>query len=585
MIAVALVLAALAAQEQPPSGFAGTAAGKAPKVEIPWNRFYDYEGIHGLMDRLEAAHPTLVSHRVIGHSVENREMRVYTLNQPATGKDTEKPAMWIDGNVHGNEVQGSEAVVYTAWYLLENYGANERVTELVDGSTFYFLPMVNPDGRASWFRDAHDSSSSRSGRRPIDDDQDGVADEDGADDLDGDGHIGQMWKHLPGDGTHRRNPDDPRIFEPVAPNEFGVKGDWVSVGEEGFDNDGDGRTNEDDAGGYDMNRAWPSMWAPDFVQNGAGPYPLFWPETRAIARFLIEHPNVAALQSFHNNGGMILRGPGAKDFGEYPNEDVRVFDALGRDGEKMLPFYKYMVIWKDLYTVWGGFATWGYEGLGVISFTNEMWSSDRLFPTETRGDNFDRASFQKQRFLFNDLLMSGDAFVDWHPVQHPFFGEVLVGGFKKDWGRVPPSFMIEEEAHRNALFCLKHAAEMPKVVLEKLEVAPLGDGLLAVDATFANEHLIPTRTERARQVKLGAPDVFSIRGEKLEVVAGGFRTDRWRPERIELAEREPARLLSERGIRGEGKIQVRWLVRGAGTFEVEWRGEKARTCRGGGRLP
>jgi hypothetical protein len=325
------------------------------------------------------------------------------------------------------------------------------------------------------------------------------------------------------------------------------------------------------------------------VQNGAGPYPLYWPETRAIARFLLEHPNLAALQSFHNNGGMILRGPGAKDFGDYPADDVRVFDALGRDGEKMLPFYRYMIIWKDLYTVWGGFATWGYEGLGVIAFTNEMWSTDRLFPTERRperGDaDFDFGSFQKRRFAFNDLLMSGDAFVDWHPVQHPFYGEVLVGGFRKDWGRVPPSFMIEEEAHRNALFCLKHASEMPKVVIEKLDVASLGDGLFAVDATFANEHLIPTRTERARQMKIGTPDVFSIRGDGVEVIAGGVRTDRFRPERLELAEREPARLVSERGIRGEAKVQTRWLVRGKGAFTVEWRGEKARAASREGRLP
>ena len=36
-------------------------------------------------------------------------------------------------------------------------------TQLVDGSTFYLLPMVNPDGRAAWFRDAHNPNSSRSG--------------------------------------------------------------------------------------------------------------------------------------------------------------------------------------------------------------------------------------------------------------------------------------------------------------------------------------------------------------------------------------------------------------------------------------
>jgi len=46
----------------------------------------------------------------------------------------------------------------------------------------------------------------------------------------------------------------------VPPNDEGRKGDWILLGEEGIDNDGDGRINEDDPGGYDMNRAWPSSW-------------------------------------------------------------------------------------------------------------------------------------------------------------------------------------------------------------------------------------------------------------------------------------------------------------------------------------
>ena len=117
MIALAILCAlALPQDGGEPGGFAGTPAGKHPVVEIAWNRLYDIDELYALMDRIEAAHPGLLSHQVIGHSVENREMRVYTLNQPTTGRDVEKPAMWIDGNVHGNEVQGGEAVAYVAWW-------------------------------------------------------------------------------------------------------------------------------------------------------------------------------------------------------------------------------------------------------------------------------------------------------------------------------------------------------------------------------------------------------------------------------------------------------------------------------------
>jgi hypothetical protein len=565
------VLLLLAAQ----GAFPGTPVGHKPRVEIPWNRLVDTLELYALFDRVEAAFPDLVRHEVIGTSVEGREMRVYTLNDAANGPADDKPAMWIDGNVHGNEVQGGEAVLYALWYLCENR-AEPKVKELLDHAAFYLLPTQNPDGRAHWFEKANDPSSSRSGVQPFDDDQDGRLDEDPPNDLDGDGQITQMRKHVPGQGTHRQDPDDPRILVPVPQNDEGRRGDWVLLGEEGIDDDGDGAVNEDDVGGYDMNRAWPSLWEPEHVQGGAGPYPLSWPETRCIARFLLEHRNVAALQSFHNAGGMILRGPGAEPFGEYEREDVRVFDEIGRTGEKMLPFYRYMVIWKDLYTVYGGFATWGYEGLGIISFTNEMWNSEQL-PGRGREGGGGPGGWQRDRLQLDDRLMLGSGYVDWHPFHHPLYGEIEIGGFRKDTGRVPPSFLIEEMVHRNAMFCLEHARNMPIVRLEDAQVSDLGGGVKAVDVVFRNLHAIPTRTARAASQHIGEPDTFTCAGDGVEVIAGGFRTDRWRPERIELAKREPARLLREDGIGSREDVRVRWLVRGDGAkVRVAWSGEKAR---------
>jgi len=556
----------LAVPRQSSEGFPGLAAGRAPQVEIPWNRLYDYPEIHEHLDRLVAQWPGMFSYEVIGTSVEGREMRVYTLNDPSTGPAEAKPAMWVDANVHGNEVQGSEGVIYLAWYLLENQGSNERVTELLKRSSFYLLPMVNPDGRASWFNAAHSASSSRSGVKPLDRDRDGAADEDGPDDLNGDGHIVQMRKHLPGRGTHRLNQDDPRVMERV-PADAGVRGDWIYLGREGIDNDGDGRTNEDGLGGYDMNRAWPSYWMPDHVQYGAGPYPLYWPEARCIARFLIEHTNVAAVQSYHNAGGMILRGPGAEAYGSYPSADLRVYDELGEDGEKMLPFYRYMVIWKDLYSVFGGFVTWTYEGLGIISFTNELWTRSRNSPDE-RLDG-------EGRHWFDDHLLMGAGFVDWESYEHPLYGAIEIGGFKKDVGRVPPTFLIEEMLHRNAMFCIRHAEAMPEVEIEEPEITDLGGGVVAVDVRFRNDSEIPTRTAVASQKKIGVPDRFRIEGPGIEVLAGGFRSDRFRPERIELAEHDTARLLREAGIGGRSEVHVRWILRGGGEVTILFEAEKA----------
>lgn len=557
------------AQAPQPRGFPGTPLDR-PRVEIPFNRLYDDVEIYALLDRLAAIWPQYLRHEVIGRSHEGRELRVYTLNVPATGLDREKPAMWVDANVHGNEIQGSEVCVYLLWYLLENYGTNARITELCDRVAFYVMPLVNPDGRASWVHGAHNAHSSRTGTMPEDDDRDGLLDEDGPNDLDGDGHITMMRKHVPGEGDWRLDPDDPRLMQRVPPNERGIRGDWMLLGSEGLDSDGDGRIGEDSVGGYDMNRAWPSMWRPEHVQGGAGAYPLYWPETRAIADFLIERENVAAVQSFHNAGGMILRGPGAEDFGEYPRADLRVYDELGKDGERMLPFYRYMIIWKDLYTVFGGFVTWTYEGLGIISFTNELWNSDQMFAGKT-----DPAIRDAQRW-FDDKLLSGGGFVPWKPYQHPLYGEIEIGGFRKDVGRVPPSFMIEEMLHRNALFCIAHAEAMPAVRIEEPTLTELGGGLRAIDVLFRNERAIPTRSARAAEKKIGTPDLITLEGDGIEVLAGGLRRDRWRSEELELAEHSPARLVHESGIAGRSELRLRWIVRGSGEARIAFKSAKAR---------
>ena len=70
-----------------------------------------------------------------------------TITNFAKGDEAEKPAFWIDGGIHANEIQGPEVALYTAWYLLETYGRQESATRLLDERVFYILPMMSPDSR------------------------------------------------------------------------------------------------------------------------------------------------------------------------------------------------------------------------------------------------------------------------------------------------------------------------------------------------------------------------------------------------------------------------------------------------------
>ncbi len=552
------------------------------KSTLRFDHYRDVPELIAESKALAAAHAGLLTYVDLGSSSEGRPVFALILNNPKTGADTDKPAMYIDGNIHGNEIQASETVLYTAWYLVENYGKIPAITELVDRTAFYFVPCVNPDGRQNWFDEQNSPHSSRTGMKPTDDDRDGALDEDGPDDLDGDGSIGMMWRPDP-NGTHRRSELDPNVMEPVAPEPRADgsirRGDWSVAGMEGIDNDGDGEVNEDGPGGYDMNRNFPADWHPRHVQGGAGDWPLSYPETEAVARFILTKPNIAAGQAYHNTGGMILRGPGAPNREGAYAADRAAYDAIANAGAEMLPGYRSMVIHSDLYPVRGGFVNWLSESLGIVSFTNELWTEKRI---SQNGGSPDRGAMERWR----ERLLFDQTTAPFTEVEHPTLGKVLVGGSNKWSSRIPPSWMLEEECHRNAAFTIFHAREMPRVSFGPSRVRKLGDRLYEVTVELRNDALIPTRTARAAQTKSGVPDVVTLRApEGVRIVSSGTADGRF--DRTFTPDAEtPTSLRLEEGIPSRGSVFVRFFAEGPEGAEigVDFAAEKSIDAKNSVRL-
>lgn len=545
-----------------------------PKVPIAFNRLYDYPELTEALRTLVAAHPNLLTLASLGKSVEGRDLWCVTVNNPRTGADRTKPAMYVDGNIHGNEVQAAEVALYIAWYLTEQYGRNPQLTKLVNERTFYIVPTVNPDGRAHWFNAPNTTNSSRSGKFPLDDDRDGRTDEDGYDDLNGDGQVTQM-RRKSAEGRWKLSPEDPRILIRAQPGE---PGGYELLGTEGLDNDGDGEVNEDPPGGYDMNRNWPADWQPPHEQFGAGDFPLSWPETRAVADFLLDHPNVAGVMAFHNAAGMILRGPGHEARGDQnPAGDDRALNALGATGARMIPHYRNLVTHKDLYPVHGGFTMWTYEDLGIFSFTGELWNLDQLLGKPPEGPQTVHRAIggeeQSSQLFAADRLLFGQMFRPWEPFDHPLYGPIEIGGFVKQSQRVPPPFMIEEMCHRNAAFVLYHADQLPRVVIDEPEVKAVGPGVSSITATVRNDRLTPTITEQAQHREIGLPDFATLSGEGVQVLAGGRLTDRDTGEMASVAT-YPERLSLPAGVPSQGAVRLRWFVKGSGQATVRYASQK-----------
>lgn len=550
-------------------------------VPLRFDHYYTYEQVGEALQALHAAYPAMTTVEEVGKSEEGRTIWALTVNNPKTGDAKSKPGVYVDANIHGNEIQGGEVCLYLLNTLLTKYGQNPQITALVDRNVFYVIPVVNVDGRAHFMSDPNTPSSNRSVRVPRDDDRDGLIDEDGPDDLDGDGSITTMRKRDPF-GTLKTDPEEPRLMVPVKPGE---QGEWTTLGAEGFDNDGDGRVNEDAEGYLDANRNWGYNWAPPYVQSGSGEYPFSAAGPRAIAKWMMDRPNIIVVFAFHNTGGMYLRGPSTKAEEPMHPRDVAVYDLLGQNAEKIVPGYRYLVGWKDLYATYGDFTGFTSNVLNSYGFVGELFvvgtetyrkpGADAAGSggSEDEGDMFGGSPEQeRERLQFNDNVVQGELYRAWRPFTHPQYGEVEIGGWVKMSSRLPHPFMLPELVHRNAASVLFAASQTPDVSLEVLAAERLDGGLFKVRVRVANAGVLPTSTFAATQRKSHPSDTLKLSGPGLTVVSGGLLTDQYRDEVTYKTHRPEIQFIQ---VPGSGKVDYQFLVSGRGTLTIAYASVKA----------
>lgn len=497
---------------------------------LTFDRYHTVHVMYTWLGRWAERYPNLVELYEVARSYEGRPILQVTLTNRESGAAEDKPAAFFEGGRHSGEVTSSESVLWLIQYLLESYGRDAEITQLLDTKAIYLKPENNPDGSDLYL---HTAQANRSSVRPHDSDRDGLIDEDPNEDLDGDGVIYQLrWRVRPGaedQGNAVLDERDPsgRLMRRVPEGE----GDWVVVGE-GIDNDGDGEFNEDGIGGLDLHRNYPENWRPDsgedatkrgWTQFGAGAFPLSEPETRATALWLLTHPNVSVANSMDTRVPMHLRGPSTSKSAErmFP-EDLayyEYFDSLGRS----ITGYPWAGDTYETYMtrvpinpmtgdpnlprpLFGHGPDFGYFYYGAIWYGDELWNGGRM-----RDYNEDGLLDELDALTWDDEANGGRGFREWQPFEHPVLGAVEIGGFHpKFFSQNGPPEQLEHWIRVQALFNLEMAKHLPQIDEEEADVRRTeswGDSTAyRVTVSWTNGGRLPTALRQAQLVKIVQED-------------------------------------------------------------------------------
>lgn len=555
----------------------------APRAQTPAT-YKTYDQLTASLRELANAHSNIVKLTEIGKSREGRAVWAIEIANPAGTAVDRRPALLVAANLEGDQVIGSELAVYLARHLATSYGSDAAVKTLLDNHAVFILPRVNPDGAEQMF--ANVKSFRRTNAAKFDADNDGRLDEDGPEDLNGDGFITVMRVKDP-DGEFMAHPADATLMKRADASK-GEAGGW-SIYWEGIDNDGDGFINEDGPGGVDLNRNFQHKYP--YYTPDAGPHMVSEPETRAVMDYMLKRRNVAAILTFGASDNLIgaptaqgALAPAqaldlltfadasiadARRVGTFQNPNQNQgffgFGFGGRGGpppqtrppgqpaprppattinaQDVEYFRTISAKYRELTGIKtapatrapeGAFFDYGYYQFGVPSFSTPGWG---ITEPETA----------KKDVPFDAKLAGAipGSFIAWTPFTHPTLGQVEIGGFKPYAITNPAATEIDALGKSHAAFALYLASLFPKVGIASLEATAIGGGLYRISADVENTGYLPTSTAHGVTSRSVAPTMVQLDVAPDTIVSGSAKTN------------------FIQALAGSGRRQTyQWIVRG-----------------------
>lgn len=326
-------------------------------------------GLDAAVTGLPASYSSSVELLTIGTSLEGRPIRAIRLALAGDVPVDDRSAVLLVAGIDGDHLLGSEVAVEIASSLLARAGdGDENVVSLLRDHALHIVPQVNPDGAARYFDVVR--SGHRENMRSDDADRDGAVDEDGGDDLNGDGYV--TWMRVPDLERANRvaHPDEPRLDKTPEPLE-GQAATFI-VYREGIDNDGDGLYNEDGVGGVDLNQNFVHGYR--FHAAGSGAWQLSEPESRALIDYVLAHQEIALVLVYGRHDTLVSA---PKDTAKDPAGAPRIIAA----GDvalhaKVAERFGELTGLKTSASEGsnGAFFAWSYAQFGVPTFATSLWS-------------------------------------------------------------------------------------------------------------------------------------------------------------------------------------------------------------------